>query len=81
MGKRCCITTVDNPFDPFDEFTKWYLYDMRKGYNSCGFLANLARTSEEFTDEENERQIERAIDEIIRLDFQNIYRKVTRTVP
>lgn len=70
------LTTVDNPYNPFSEFTSWFLFDVRKGYNSCGYLARIARTSEQLTDEENEKEIERAIDEIIRLDFMNIYKKV-----
>lgn len=78
MDEIVALTTFDNPFDPFDDFTHWYLFDVEKGYNSCAYLARVARTSDEFTDKENETEIERAIDEIIRLDFMNIYRKVKK---
>lgn len=71
------LTTFDNPYDPFNEFEKWYSYDtVEKGYNTCAYLARIARTSEEFTEAENAQQIELAIDEIIRNDFLNIYKKV-----
>ncbi len=70
------LTTFDNPFDPFEEFEKWFLFDVEKGYNSCAYLARIAHTSDQFTDEENDAEIERAIDEIISLDFMNIYKKV-----
>lgn len=72
----CAITTIDNPFDPFTQFDQWLTYDLEKGYNSCAYLARIARTSEQFSDEENEIEIERAIDEIILYDPLNIYRKV-----
>ena len=75
-NRSCALTTFDNPYDPFTQFEKWWLFDVEKGYNSCGYLARIARTSEEFTDEENNREIERAIDEIIKYDFRNIYKKV-----
>lgn len=78
MDESVALTTFDNPYDPFDDFNEWYLFDVEKGYNSCAYLARIARTSDEFTDKENEIEIERAIDEIIRLDFMNIYRKVKR---
>lgn len=74
------LTTIDNPFDPFDQFDSWYRFDMDKGYCSCSYLARIARTSDQFTDKENNQEIERAIDEIIKYDFKNIYKKVTRTV-
>ena len=80
MIKDCMLTTIDNPFDPFDHFDSWYRFDMDKGYCSCSYLARIARTSDQFTDKENNQEIERAIDEIIKYDFKNIYKKVTRTV-
>jgi hypothetical protein len=72
------LTTFDNPYDPFEQFSDWFLFDMEKGYNTCAYLARIARTSDQFTDEENEREVERAINEIIRYDFMNIYKKVSR---
>lgn len=72
------LTTVDNPYDPFDEFTQWFLFDEEKGYHTTSYLGRVARTSDQLSDEENNKEIERAIDEIIKYDFQNIYRKVKR---
>lgn len=54
MNKTCMLTTVDNPFDPFEQFTSWFLFDTEKGYNSCSYLARIARTSDQFTEEEND---------------------------
>ena len=76
MSRRCALTTVDNPYNPFENFNSWYLYDMTLGYNCSAYLARIARTSDQFTDEENEIEIERAIDEILKYDFSGIYRKV-----
>lgn len=75
---KCMLTTFDNPFDPFDEFDSWYRFDTDKGYNSCSYLDRIARTSDQLSDFENEKEIERAIDEIIQYDFMNIYTKVTQ---
>ena len=47
------LTTVDNPYDPFKEFDKWFVFDVVKGYNSCGYLARIATVSDQLTDEEN----------------------------
>lgn len=77
---KVALTTVDNPYDPFDDFDHWFQYDMQAGYNSCSYLDRIARTSEALSDVENEEEIERAIDEIIKYDFMNVYRKVKRKV-
>ena len=73
---KCALTTFDNPFDPFEQFTSGFLFDEEKGYHSCSYLGRIARTSDELSEKENDEEIERAIDEIIKYDFQNIYRKV-----
>lgn len=70
------LSTVDNPFDPFDQFDSWYQFDVDKGYNSCAYLARIARTSDQLSDKENDDEVERAIDEIIKYDFMNVYTKV-----
>lgn len=80
MGNnRYALTTNDNPYDPFEQFTQWMMFDEEKGYHTCAYLGRIARTSDLFTEEENNREIERAIDEIIKYDFMNIYKKVKRT--
>lgn len=73
---KCAITTIDNPYDPFNQFDSWFMFDVDNGYNSCGLLDRIAMTSDQLTEEENEQEIERAIDEIIKYDPLNIYKKV-----
>lgn len=76
MARRCALTTFDNPYDPFTQFEQWFLFDVEKGHNTCDYLGRIARTSEQLSDEENDLENERAIDEIIKLDFMNKYKKV-----
>lgn len=73
---RCALTTIDNPYNPFTQFIDWFMFDVTKGYNSCGYLARLAKTSDQLSDRENDEEIERAIDDIVSLDFRNIYFKL-----
>ena len=80
METETMLTTFDNPFDPFDDFVSWWMFDVEKGYNSCGKIARIAEYSDEFSTIEDKRETERAIDEIIDNDFMNIYKKVTRPI-
>lgn len=75
------LTTVDNPFNPFTEFDKWFLFDSEKGYGTCGLLARVSKLSPDMTDEEETAENNRAIDEIVMNDFQNLYRKVKKNDP
>lgn len=79
MSESFMLTTIDNPFDPFEDFDKWFLFDVDHGYNSCGFLARIAKVSDQMTEKEIEEEKERAIDEIIKNDFLNIYKKVSKS--
>lgn len=72
------LTTFDNPYNPFDQFTAWLLYDQEKGYNTCSYLARIAKIDNEMTQAEVDAETNRAIDEIIKYDFLNIYKKVWR---
>lgn len=72
------LTTFDNPYDPFDQFASWFLFDVEKGYNTCSYLARIAQLSDDMSEEEVDAETERAIDEIIEYDFMNIYKKIKK---
>jgi hypothetical protein len=72
------LTTFDNPFDPFEQFTSWLMFDKEKGYDSCERLARLANITSDMSQKEIEEETERAIDKLIELDILNIFKKVTR---
>lgn len=79
MANECRLTTFDNPYDPFTQFRSWFLFDVEKGYNSCEYLARISNTFDDMlTEDERNEEIERAIDEIIKYDFMNIYKKVRK---
>ena len=80
MSNNCMLTTIDNPFDPFDDFTSWFLFDIEKGYDSCGKVMRIAKLSDDLTEKEEDVEIERAIDEIIKYDPLDVYKKVTRKI-
>lgn len=80
VTQQCMLTTIDNPFNPFEDFNSWFLFDIEKGYDSCGRTVRIANLSDDLTESEENKEIERAIDEIIKYDFLNIYKKVTRSI-
>lgn len=76
---ECMLTTNDNPFDPFEDFASWFLFDVEKGYNTCSYLARIANLTDDLSQQEANQEVERAIDEIIKYDFMDIYKKVRRS--
>ena len=72
------LTTKDNPFDPFDQFDDWFNFDEQQGYHTCSYLGRIVRTSDEMSDEQVSKEVNRAVDEILRYDFAGIYKKVKR---
>lgn len=72
------LTTVDNPYNPFVQFDEWMAFDEGKGYHSCSYLARIATTSSDLSDQINSEIIEEAINEIIDMNVLGIYQKVTK---
>ena len=72
------ITTIDNPWNPFTNYKDWHEWDTTYlGHCTAEKLASFAHFSDALTDEENDEENERAIDEMIKYDVLGIYRKVT----
>lgn len=76
--REVAITTSDNPFDPLDDFDRWYQFDVEKGYNTCAYLARIAHPSDALSDSLNDLEIENAIDEILRFNLTGNYKKIVR---
>ena len=75
---ECRLTTIDNPFDPFEDFSSWFLFDSQKGYDCCSKVARVAKTYDSMTEDEIIEATNDAIDEIIASDPLDIYKKVYR---
>lgn len=78
MASKYKLTTIDNPFNPFTQFESWFAFDVDKGYNSCSYLARIAKVSDELSQKDEDLIVENAIDEIVKLNVLGIYRKVTK---
>lgn len=72
------LTTFDNPFDPFDQFVQWLLYDNEHNYHTCELIDRLSNFRDDMSEKEIESEHRRVIDEIIDNDVRNIYKKVQR---
>jgi len=76
---KSMLTTIDNPFNPFDNFDDWYVYDQDNHHFSC---ERLAETINDDLDDSNEvEQIkitESAIDYIVKNDPLHKFTKVQK---
>lgn len=76
MEKGYMLTTLDNPFDPFNDFKAWFSYDCEKGHNTSSRLARIAKINPEMTQKEVDDEMDRAMDLIVKYDFEDKYIKV-----
>lgn len=80
MHTEVMITTVDNPFDPFEDFDNWFQFDTEKGYYTSSRLCRIASFEDDMTEKEQFEELERAIDRLIEIDPLNMYKKVTKEI-
>jgi len=67
------LSTSDNPFCPYENFENWLSFDSQMNYNTCGYLARIANTSDENSDSDNELEIYNAILDIVALNVTGNY--------
>lgn len=78
MPKEVTVTTTDNPFNPFEDFVSWFMFDIEKGYYTSSKLARLTNLRNDMTELEELEEIERAVDRLIQIDPLDIYIKIER---
>ena len=76
MDRIYMLSTLDNPFDPFTDFTSWYMFDCEKGHNTSSRLARIANLDNEMTQKERDAEMDRAMNFIIEHDLEGKYIKV-----
>ena len=74
------LTTVDNPYDPRENFEAWYAWDVSHGYNTSAYLARVLVDADDAPGPVRDRQVEEAIDEIIEAHDGEIYKKLCEEV-
>lgn len=75
MSKEVFITTYDNPYDYFTQFKQWLAYDRLMGYYTLEYLGRVVRLAPDLSDEQEQNEIESAIDSIIEWNGST-YKKV-----
>lgn len=70
------LTTIDNPFDPFTQTDQWRSYDVDHGHYTSEYLARIAKTDEEMSEEDYNNEIKRACEEVLAYNPLKIYKIV-----
>ena len=76
--KELMLTTLDNPFNPFDQFDEWYSFDESNGYHTCGYIARIACLADGLSESEEIELINDAITEIAALNVIGNYKIVEK---
>lgn len=69
MSRAVALTTSDNPYDPITNFDEWERFDMLKRYFTSDYLARVCHTTTELGDEMYMNDIEKTIDEAVKLNL------------
>lgn len=72
------LTTIDNPFDPIDDFANWLREDKLRGTSCCEYIDRLANFTNDMSEEEKQIELERVIDLIVLSDPMGRYKKVIK---
>ena len=83
MAEEVMLSTIDNPYNPFENFEQWYMFDELQARREnrptcCSYLARVDYSSDEVSDAEQIQTMNDIIDEIIALNLSGKFIKVTR---
>ena len=78
METKYMLTTFDNPFNPFVDFSSWYMFDCEKSHNTCSRLARIVNLDSEMTQKEIDEEKERAMRFIVKYDLEDKFMMGTK---
>lgn len=72
------LSLSSNPFNPFTQYELWKEFDRKEGFDTAGLLARSAIVSDAFSEADQERAVEDAIESIINNpSFAGLYKRVS----
>lgn len=77
------LTTLDNPYDPFDDYDNWNNFDTQHNYNTFALIARMIDErydSRDFNVIERNDEINEIIDRIVQLDPLEQYVIIVREI-
>ena len=70
MSRVIALTTTDNPYDPITDYDQWYRFDsIEHSYGTQEYLDRVSHPTTEMGDEIYISDIEKEIDEAVKLDL------------
>lgn len=78
MSVEYMLTTIDNPFNPFTDFDRWYGFDITQGHHTSEYIARLMVDSSLLTEEENFEEYNSVINSILENDVLGQYIRVSK---
>lgn len=76
MENKFMLTTLDNPFDPFEDFRAWYDFDLENDHQTSSRIARLAQIDPEMSQKEQDEEQARVMEFIFDHDLEGKYIKV-----
>lgn len=78
MSSKGMLSTIDNPFNPIVDFDNWYAEDLRLSrihncLDTSSLLAKMVPNSIYNERELNDRMLDEAMENVVRLDPENRY--------
>lgn len=70
------LTTVDNPYNPKTEYSKWKTWDVENGYNTEEYLARITNVPDDVDIDDDitiNSLANKAVQEILENDVAGIY--------
>lgn len=74
---NCMLTTKDNPYSPFTEFSLWNTWDIGHGYRTNELIGRESVVAYDLSDYEQEQLIADAFQDILDYDVTGMYVVVT----
>lgn len=68
------LTTIDNPYNPFEDFDGWYAYDEQHNYKTLNLFARKAKTTALMSEIETNLVENRAIVALAKENFSGMHR-------